>query len=230
MLVGPVYIVTGASSGIGAAVTRALVADGASVLATARDQARLDGLAREVDAAERLAVQVADAGDWKDTCAAVDTCVERFGRIDGVVANAGYTLPGDMCTSDVALWPALVATNLLGPAYLVRAALPQLRDSAGRVVIIGSVAGHKNSPGNLYSAAKWGVTGLAENLRMMLVDDGIGVSLVSPGVVDTAFYANGTPATHLGADDIARTVGHILTQPAEVDLSTVVIRPRRQVM
>ena len=146
------------------------------------------------------------------------------------MANAGYTVPGDVRTADVSLWPAMVAVNVLGPAYLARAAAPHLEASGGRIVLIGSVAGHKNSPGNLYGATKWAVTGLAENLRMLFAPLGVGVSLVSPGVVDTEFYAAGTPDVHIGADDLADTVRYVLAAPAEVDLGMVIVRPRRQLM
>lgn len=222
------YIVTGASSGIGHALTRALLDEGHSVVATGRTEARLAALAEAAGAGERLTTAVADAGEWADTERVVELCADRYGGIDGVVANAGYTVPGDVRTSDVSRWPALVAANVLGPAYLARAAGPHLETSGGRIVIIGSVAGHKNSPGNLYGATKWAATGLAENLRMLFAPLGVGVSLVSPGVVDTEFYAAGTPEVNISAEDLAETVRYVLGAPAEVDLSTVVVRPRRQ--
>ena len=224
------FLVTGASSGIGNALTRALLDDGHAVVATGRREERLAALAEAADAGERLTTVVADAGDWGDTERVVALCADRYGRIDGVVANAGYTVPGDVRTADVSRWPAMVAVNVLGPAYLARAAAPHLEASGGRIVIIGSVAGHKNSPGNLYGATKWAATGLAENLRMLFAPLGVGVSLVSPGVVDTEFYAAGTPEVHIGADDLAETVRYVLGAPAEVDLSTVIVRPRRQLL
>ncbi len=224
------YVVTGASSGIGHALTRGLLDAGHSVVATGRSQDRLAALAEAAGAGERLTTAVADAGDWADTERVVELCASRYGRIDGVVANAGYTVPGDVRTADVSLWPAMVAVNVLGPAYLARAAAPHLEAAGGRIVLIGSVAGHKNSPGNLYGATKWAVTGLAENLRMLFAPVGVGVSLVSPGVVDTGFYAAGTPEVHIGADDLADTVRYVLGAPAEVDLSTVIVRPRRQLL
>jgi NADP-dependent 3-hydroxy acid dehydrogenase YdfG len=224
------YVVTGASSGIGAAIARQLLGAGHAVVATGRDQHRLGALAEETDTGDRLVSAVADAGDWAQTAEVIETCVGRFGRIDGVVANAGYTLPGDVLTSDVAQWPAMVAANLLGPAYLARAAMPHLEASGGRIVLIGSVAGHKNSPGNLYGATKWAITGLAENLRMLAAPLGVGVTLLSPGVVDTAFYAAGTPEVHIAADDVATLVRVVLESPADVDVSTLVVRPRRQLM
>ena len=225
-----VYLVTGASWGIGAAVTRSLLAAGYAVVATGRDEQRLAALAEEADAGDRLTTLVADAGDWEQTQGAVETCVRRYGRLDGVVANAGYTLPGDVLTSDVTGWPAMVATNVLGPAYLARAAAPHLQASGGRLVLIGSVAGHKSSPGNLYGAAKWAVTGLAENLRMLFAPLGVGVTLLSPGVVDTGFYAAGTPEVHIGPDDIADAVRFVLDGAPDVDVSTLIVRPRRQLI
>jgi NAD(P)-dependent dehydrogenase (short-subunit alcohol dehydrogenase family) len=124
----------------------------------------------------------------------------------------------------------MVAVNVLGPAYLARAAAPHLEATGGRIVLIGSVAGHKNSPGNLYGATKWAVTGLAENLRMLFAPVGVGVSLVSPGVVDTGFYAAGTPEVHISSEELADAVLYVLGCPAEVDRSTVVVRPRRQLL
>jgi NADP-dependent 3-hydroxy acid dehydrogenase YdfG len=227
---GSSYVVTGASNGIGAALTRILLDAGANVVGTGRDQGRLDALAESADAGERLTVTVADAGDWADTERVVELCARTYGRIDGVVANAGYTVPGDVRTADVSAWPAMLATNVLGPAYLARAAGSYLETSGGRIVIIGSVAGHKNSPGNIYGATKWAATGLAENLRMLFAPLGVGVSLVSPGVVDTGFYAAGTPEVKISSDELAETVRYVLDSPPGVDLSTVIVRPRRQLL
>ena len=227
---GSAYVVTGASSGIGAALTRALLDAGACVVGTGRHQDRLDALAEATDAGERLTVTVADAGEWADNERVVELCAETYGRIDGVVANAGYTVPGDVRTADISKWPAMVATNVLGPAYLARAAAPHLEASGGRIVIIGSVAGHKNSPGNLYGATKWAATGLAENLRMLFAPVGVGVSLVSPGVVDTGFYPAGVPEVRISSEQLADAVRYVLDCPPDVDLSTVVVRPRRQLL
>jgi NADP-dependent 3-hydroxy acid dehydrogenase YdfG len=224
------YIVTGASSGIGHALTRGLLDAGHAVVATGRSEERLAALAAAAGAGERLTTAAADAGDWADTERVVALCADRYGRIDGVVANAGYTVPGDVRTADVSLWPAMVAVNVLGPAYLARAAAPHLEVSGGRIVLIGSVAGHKNSPGNLYGATKWAVTGLAENLRMLFAPAGVGVSLVSPGVVDTGFYAAGTPEVNISSEELADAVLYVLGCPDDVDLSTVIVRPRRQLL
>src|SRR4051794_6853425 len=120
------YLVTGASSGIGSALTRGLLGAGHAVVATARHQDRLSALAEAAGAGDRLTTAVADAGEWADTERVVALCADRYGRIDGVVANAGYTVPGDVRTADVSRWPAMVAVNVLGPAYLARAAAPHL--------------------------------------------------------------------------------------------------------
>ena len=226
----PAFVVTGAGSGIGAAIAHTLLDAGHNVVATGRRRDRLDALAQSVDAGPRLTVSVADAGDWGQTERVVELCADRYGRVDGVVANAGYTVPGDVLTADVSLWPAMVTTNVLGPAYLARAAAAHLQASGGRIVLIGSVAGHKNSPGNLYGATKWAVTGLAENLRMLFAPLGVGVSLVSPGVVDTEFYAAGTPEVHIEPADIAAAVRYVLDCAPQVDVNTVVVRPRRQLI
>lgn len=220
-------IVTGASSGIGRALALALAASGHGVIATGRDQQRLDDLVR--DAGDKLHTVTADASSWEDNQRVVATAVERLGSVDAVVANAGYTTPGTVRTADPDGWAPMVLTNVLGPVLLVRAALEELERTSGRVVVVGSVAGHKNSPGNLYSATKWATTGLAENLRMELASSGIGVTLVSPGVVDTGFYPDGPPlATVLTGNHVADVIRWCLDQPEGVDVNTVVVRPTGQ--
>ncbi|GAA4528649.1 SDR family oxidoreductase [Nonomuraea ferruginea] len=112
------------------------------------------------------------------------------------MANFGF-IPADhprtVADGDPEPWAPMVLTNVLGPALLANAALPHLETTGGRLVLIGSVAGLKNSPANLYSATKWAVTGMAENLRMYATSRGVGVTLVNPGVTDTAFWQGGVP-------------------------------------
>lgn len=222
-------VVTGAGSGIGRALTLRLLAAGHGVVGTGRDESRLAALHDAAPAEARLHTLVADAASWADNQRVVECATARLGGVDAVVANAGFTTPGTIRTADPESWQAMVLTNVLGPALLVRAAVDQLAATRGRVIIVGSVAGHKNSPGNLYSATKWAMTGLAENVRMDLAELGIGVTLLSPGVVDTAFYPAGVPTpTRLGPDSIAAAAVWALDQPGDVDVNTLVVRPTGQ--
>jgi len=119
----------------------------------------------------------------------------------------------------------MVLTNVLGPALLARAALPHLEATGGRLVLIGSVTGLKNAPGQVYGATKWAVVGLAENIRLHATTRGVGVTLVNPGITDTAFWQGAAPALAIGPDAVADAIVFALDQAAGVDLNTVTIRP-----
>ncbi|MEU8999620.1 SDR family oxidoreductase [Streptomyces caniferus] len=226
-------LITGASSGIGALTARLLLDRGHRVAVTGRDPRKLDSFAMATGRPKHLMTLVADAADWDETQQAVTRTVDRFGRLDAAVANAGFTSADHFRTTgtaisdgDPALWPSMVLTNVLGPALLARAALPHLQESRGRLVLIGSVAGLKNAPGNLYSATKWAVTGLAENLRMHATTVGVGVTLIAPGMTDTPFWDNGAPPPFaMPAEPVAEAVGIALDQPSGVDLNTLTLRP-----
>lgn len=225
-------LITGASSGIGAGTARALLARGHHVVVTGRDKRRLDDFVGEVGDPANLMGIVADASDWQATRGAVEQTVAHFGGLDAAVANAGFASEDHLLGSatigeggDPSLWPAMVLTNVLGPALLAQAALPHLEVTGGRLVFIGSVAGLKNSAGNLYSATKWAVTGLAENVRMHATTRGVGVTLVNPGMVDTPFWRGSSPSVAMSAGPIAEAICFALDQPAGVDLNTLTIRP-----
>lgn len=227
----PVVLVTGGSTGIGAALVRRLLDAGHRVVATGRDGEKLRALAADLDKPDDLLTLAGDAAEARDVDAAVHGGLERFGRLDAVVANAGFSTHDTLADGDPERMRAMLLTNVLGPTLLVRAALAELKRTRGRIVLMGSVAGLKNSPGNFYSVTKWGVHALAENTRMMVADAGVGVSLVAPGKVDTPFWdgRGGTPAgPALTAQSIADTVMWVLQQPAGVDVNTVTIRPAGQ--
>jgi NADP-dependent 3-hydroxy acid dehydrogenase YdfG len=160
--------------------------------------------------------------------AAVETTAGRFGRLDAAVANAGYTTFDTIADGDPAGWRDMVLTNVLGPALLIRAALPALTRTRGRIVLVGSVAGVVHSPGNIYGATKWAVTGLAENTRRLVTTDGVGVTLVNPGATETNFFdADGGPPDRamLAPDHIAAAIAWAIAQPPGVDVNTLTVRP-----
>ncbi|MBN6547248.1 SDR family oxidoreductase, partial [Actinacidiphila bryophytorum] len=159
-------LITGATSGIGARTARLLLDRGHRVAVTGRDESRLRAFVDESGHPDRLLGLVADAADWQATESAVTRTVEHFGALDAAVANAGFMSGDSIGAGDPARWAPMVLTNVLGPALLAHAAVPHLEATAGRLILIGSVAGLKNSPANLYSATKWATTGLAENLRL----------------------------------------------------------------
>jgi NADP-dependent 3-hydroxy acid dehydrogenase YdfG len=223
----PVTLVTGGASGIGAATTRRLLDLGHRVAATGRSGERLARLAAEHPDGELLTI-AGDVTEYPDVSSAVNETVARFGRLDHVVANAGLSTHDTLADGDPDRWREMVLANVLGPAYLIRAALPALRESRGRIVLVGSVAGFRHAPGNLYSATKWAVTALAENTRLMVTGDGIGVTLVAPGRVDTPFWetlSGPRPPVMLTPERVADAIAWALTQPAGVDVNTLVVRP-----
>jgi NADP-dependent 3-hydroxy acid dehydrogenase YdfG len=222
-------LITGATSGIGAHTARSLLDRGHRVAVTGRDEGRLKTFLDEAGHHDRLLGLVADAADWQATESVVTRTVERFGALDAAVANAGFMTGDSVGTGDPASWGPMVLTNVLGPALLAHAALPHLEATGGRLVLIGSVAGLKNSPGNLYSATKWATTGLAENLRLHATTRGVGVTLVNPGMIDTPFWQGvDVPPFALSPEPVAEAIRFALDQPPGVDLNTLTVRPMGQ--
>ena len=224
-----VTLITGGAGGIGAATTRRLLAERHRVAVTGRDPDRLDRFAAGLDAGSALLTLPGDTAEPADVEAAVAATVKEFGRLDNVVANAGFSTHDTFVDGDPDRWREMLLTNVLGPALLARAALPALRSSRGRIVMIGSVAGLRYSPGNMYSVTKWAVAALAENVRLLVTGDGVGVTLVAPGRVESDFWsgrAGGTPdGPMLDTENIAEAVVWALRQPAGVDVNTLVVRP-----
>lgn len=223
-----VALVTGGSSGIGAATAERLLARGDSVVVTGRTPERLNAFQERLGRPNLLLTLPGDAADPGTVNGWVHATLDRFGRLDTAVANAGYVTPGGLAEGDPQLWQGMVLTNVLGPALLIHYAAPALRTTHGLVVLIGSVAGLSPTAGNLYGATKYAVTGLAENARRMLTDDGVGVTLVAPGRVQTDFWANlgGAPELpNLTAREVADVIVFALDQPLEVEVNTLTVRP-----
>jgi NADP-dependent 3-hydroxy acid dehydrogenase YdfG len=219
-----VALITGGGSGIGAAVARRLLDAGQRVAVTGRGEERLRGFAEELGRPDGLLTLVGDTAVYDDVRAAVDATVKAFGRLDTVVANAGFATHDTVAEGDPAGWTDMVLTNVLGPALLIRASIDALKETRGRIVLVGFVHG----PGNIYGATKWAVTGLAENTRRQVTEWGVGVTLVAPGRTETPFwdsYGSLPPGHLLTADQIADSVVWAVGQPEGVDVNTVVVRP-----
>ncbi|REK87113.1 SDR family NAD(P)-dependent oxidoreductase [Streptomyces inhibens] len=224
----PVTLITGGGSGIGAAAARQLLDQGHRVTITGRNGDRLRRFAEELGKPAGLLTVAGDAADYDTVQAAVDATVKEFGQLDTVVANAGFATHDTLADGDPAGWREMVLTNVLGPALLIRAALPALKETRGRIVLVGSVAGFVHTPGNIYGATKWAVTGLAENTRRMVTADGVGVTLIAPGRVETPFWEGmgGLPEGNLlTADQVADSLVWAIRQPSGVDVNNVIIRP-----
>jgi NADP-dependent 3-hydroxy acid dehydrogenase YdfG len=224
----PVTLVTGGASGIGAVTTRRLLTQAHRVAITGRDHQRLGRVAQELGDPAGLLPLAGDAADYAAVHAAVEATIHSFGRLDTVVANAGFASHDTLADGDPDRWREMVLTNVLGPALLIKAALPALRRAQGRIVLLGSVAGFTHTPGNIYGVTKWAVTGLAENTRRLVTSDGVGVTLVAPGRVATPFWdANGGPPAGglLTADQVADAIVRAINQRSGVDVNTVLVRP-----
>jgi NADP-dependent 3-hydroxy acid dehydrogenase YdfG len=246
---GTVALVTGASSGIGEQTAATLAELGAEVVVAARRTDRLDALVERITGKGGRALAVAaDVTDEAQAAAAVAQAVERFGRLDTVVANAGVMLLGQIEGADTTAWRRMIELNLLGAMYTAHAALPHLLAAAetgprqvADLVITSSVAGRQVRLGSgVYNASKHGIGAFAEALRMEVTQRQVRVSLIEPGAVETELASHNRPEVQermnerfagmerLQADDIARTIAFVVTSPRHMAVNEVLIRPTRQ--
>ncbi|HET7573724.1 MAG TPA: SDR family oxidoreductase [Solirubrobacterales bacterium] len=228
----PVLLITGASSGIGAATARAAAATHRLVLAARREE-KLETLAAELGGEERAIAVRCDVTEWDEVEALAATGLDRFGRIDAVFANAGFGATRGFLEESPEHWKAMVLTNVYGAALTIRATLPHLLERGeGHFLVTSSVAGRRALPGSLYSATKWAATAIGEalrqELRQMHDNQAIRVTLIEPGMVDTPFFENRPGERALQDEDIARAVMFALEQPAGVDVNEILIRPTSQ--
>jgi NADP-dependent 3-hydroxy acid dehydrogenase YdfG len=223
----PVFLITGASSGIGAATARHAAKAGYRLVLGARSADKLEALATELGGEERAIAVPTDVTKWADNEALVAAATDRFGRLDVAFANAGFGAARGWLTETPEHWHDMVLTNVLGAAYTVRAAIPALKATQGHILITGSVAGRRVLPGSLYSVTKWAVTAMGEAVRADLNDTGIRTTLIEPGMVDTPFFDN-PGDNRLEPDDIARAVMYAISQPPHVDVNEILIRPTAQ--
>ena len=242
VLEGRSVVVTGASSGIGAAVVRTLAAEGARLTIGARRTDRLEALAHEIGP-ERAAVVATDVRVEADVVRLIATARDRFGGVDALVNNAGLGRRAPVSSGSTAHWREMLDTNVLGLLIATREAIQDMerRGVTGHVVNVSSMAGHR-VPGPdsaVYAGTKFAVRAITEGLRQELRarSSGIRVSCVSPGYVDTEFAEvfvgpGGTPQAprimQLGAEDVAGAIVWILTQPAHVEVHDVLVRPTAQ--
>ena len=223
-----VLVITGASTGIGAATARRAVEFGQRVVLAARSEDKLQGLAEELGGEEKALAVRCDVTSWDDQQALVATTLERFGRMDAYFANAGFGAKRGFLEESVEHWRAMIDTNVLGAALSIRASLAHFREqNRGHLILTSSIAGRRALPGSLYSATKHAVTAMGEALRQEIADTDIKMTLIEPGAVDTPFFEN-RPSGALEADDIARAVLFALTQPPHVDVNEILVRPIHQ--
>jgi NADP-dependent 3-hydroxy acid dehydrogenase YdfG len=227
-----VFLITGASTGIGAETARQAAAAGYRLVLAARSADKLASLASELGGPERAVAVPTDVTDWAAQQALVAGSLEAFGQLDVVFANAGFGGQRSFRDAEgdtVEHWRDMVLTNVYGAALTIRAAFDALVATRGHLLLTGSVAGRRAIPGSLYSSTKWAVTGMGESVRQEFDGTGVRVTLIEPGMVDTPFFDN-RPQHALEAPDIARAVLYAVSQPAHVDVNEMLIRPVAQAL
>jgi len=236
-----VVLVTGASSGIGAATARRLAAEGHRVVATARRADRLAELAAEAHAAgHRIDARPLDVTDRDDVESVVAGVVEEHGRLDVLVGNAGQMLLSRLESGLVEEWDRMLDVNVRGLLHGIAAVLPRFQaQGGGHVVTVASIGAHQVVPTSaVYSATKYAAWALTEGLRLE-ADPSIRVTTISPGVVESELAEHITDphaaammtqyrAASISPDAIARAVSYAIGQPGDVDVNEIILRPTRQ--
>jgi NADP-dependent 3-hydroxy acid dehydrogenase YdfG len=224
----PVLVITGASTGIGAATARRAAEFGYRVTIAARSEDRLEALRDELGGDEMALALRCDVRSWEDQQALVRETLDRFGRMDAFFANAGFGAKRGFLEESVEFWKSMIDTNVLGAALSIRASLGHFRrEGRGHLLLTSSIAGRRVLPGSLYSATKFAVTAMGEALRQEVAHTDIKVTLIEPGMVDTPFFDD-RPSAALDPDDVARAVMFALTQPPHVDVNELLVRPIHQ--
>ena len=238
-----VVVITGASSGLGEAAARHLAACGATVVLGARRTGRLETLVAEIVAAggQALAVQT-DVTDRAAVANLVDTAVQRFGRIDVLINNAGIMPLSALESMKVDEWDRMIDVNIKGVLYGIAAALPHMKaQQSGQVITTSSVAGHVVFPASaVYSGTKFAVRAICEGFRQEVKDYNIRTTILCPGAVKTELLeqisdegvrsANSDYVGKVGisADSFARMAAFAISQPDDVDVNEIIFRPTAQ--
>lgn len=240
-LEGKVIVITGASAGIGEAIARECASRGASVVLAARRIERLERIAKELESsgAKALAIKI-DVSKEEDCECMVAAAVERFGRLDVLVANAGYGLMARAAETNDGDARRLFDVNVFGLLSCCRAAVPVMRkQGGGHLILISSVAGSIVSPlSGAYCATKAAVNALGKAMRQELRQDGIDVSIICPGPVRTEFHSliaertgmaveAGPKSAVQGAEDIARIVTRCVSRPERLVITSPAMRLAR---
>jgi len=247
VLEGTVALVTGASSGIGAATAAALAAQGAAVALAARRRDRLEELATSITGQGGTALVLeCDITDQQQAAGAVERTAAELGRLDTLINNAGVMLLGPVAGAPLAEWQQMVELNALGLLYCAHAALPHLLHAAENgprrvadMVNISSVAGRAARNGNgVYSLTKFGVGAFSESLRQEVAKRYVRVSLVEPGATATELASHNRPEVlesirsqfgqRMAAQDIADAIAYIISRPRHVAVNEMLIRPTEQ--
>jgi len=242
---GKVAVVTGASSGIGAATARVLAGAGAAVMLAARREDRLEDLVAEiVSAGGRAAARRTDVSVRSDVDALVESTLELFGRVDILVNNAGIMPLSPLKEVRVEEWERMVDVNVKGVLYGVGAVLPtMLEQGSGHIVNVGSVAGRRPFPGgSVYAATKFAVRALSWGIHLELgAEHGIRVTDIQPGMVETeltdhiaddglrqSFKSAWTERRALQPEDVAQSVLFAVSSPDHMSVSEILVRPTDQ--
>lgn len=238
-----VVVITGASSGLGEAAARLLSAEGATVVLGARRLERIEALAAELVRHDGKALALmTDVTSHEQVKRLVDAAVDKFGRIDVMLNNAGLMPHSPLERLKLDDWNRTIDVNIKGVLYGIAAALPHMkRAKHGHIINVSSVAGHKVSAGGaVYAATKHAVLALSEGLRLEVKPYNIRTTVISPGAVATELPDSITErdvsenihkfyeSYAIPADSFARTVAFAISQPEEVDINEILFRPTRQ--
>ncbi len=217
-------LITGGSSGIGAACARAAVGAGHRVALAARSQGKLEELAEELGSDNVLAIEC-DVTSPDAQKAMFDRAIEAFGGLDAVFANAGLGASAvGTENGDIENFREMILVNNFAVTVTCKLAIPHLKESKGNLVLTGSQAGHVALSGSVYSATKWFIRGYAKNLTNELGQHGIRVSSIDPGMVETPFFDSPQPDA-LRTDDIARAFLYIIELPRHARIAEIEINP-----
>lgn len=236
-LSGKVAIITGASSGIGAATARLLAPLGCKLTLAARSEDKLRALAGELGS-EALAIQI-DVTDAGDVARMVEQTVARFGRIDALLANAGIYIPGQFADGDPDAFANLINVNVTGVMRCAHAVLPHMKaQHSGDILITSSISGFVDIHWEpVYSASKHAMQSFVHTLRRQVLSSGIRVSSVSPGRVANELWGITDPAkidelvaqhSSIRSEDVAAAILFILSQPPHVTIRDLVMLPQAQ--
>jgi NADP-dependent 3-hydroxy acid dehydrogenase YdfG len=233
-IIQKVIIISGASRGIGRATALLLAQNGANVIATARNADDLKTLEAEATGNGTLVAIPGDVASEADMAAVVQTALDRFGRIDVVINNAGYGIFKNVDEITVDEWDALMATNVKGTFVLTKAALPTLKaQQSGHIVVVASdVAKRTFAGGSLYTASKYAQEAFMGALRKEVRPDGIKVTGVYSGLVDSHFHEKGhghpTSQNWLKNEDMAESMLFIVSRPPHVVIDEFMVHPLEQ--